>query len=102
MTTTIVEPTTPESQAAVLAGQAVMVKAVDVTKVYDTGRVKVPALNGVSLSIASGEMVAIMGPSGCGKTTLLNCLSGLDSITAGNVEIEGVSLASMTDRQRTR
>ncbi len=79
-----------------------MVKAVDVTKVYDTGRVKVPALNGISLSIASGEMVAIMGPSGCGKTTLLNCLSGLDSITAGNIEIEGVSLASMTDRQRTR
>src|SRR5512146_2319865 len=101
MTTTIVEPTTPESQAAVLAGQAVMVKAVDVTKVYDTGRVKVPALNGVSLSIASGEMVAIMGPSGCGKTTLLNCLSGLDTIDAGQVFIEGTDIATLSDHQKT-
>ena len=46
-------------------------------------------------------MVAIMGPSGCGKTTLLNCLSGLDTIDAGDVLVEGVSLASMSDRERT-
>jgi putative ABC transport system ATP-binding protein len=47
-------------------------------------------------------MVAIMGPSGCGKTTLLNCLSGLDSISDGDVRIEGTSLKAMTDTQRTR
>jgi len=79
-----------------------MVRAVDVAKVYDTGRLKVDALRGVSLTISRGEMVAIMGPSGCGKTTLLNCLSGLDSITSGHVFIEGVSLKAMSDRQRTR
>jgi putative ABC transport system ATP-binding protein len=79
-----------------------MVMATSVTKVYDTGRVRVEALRGVDLSIGRGEMVAIMGPSGCGKTTLLNCLSGLDSITSGDVTIEGVSLASMSDRERTR
>jgi putative ABC transport system ATP-binding protein len=79
-----------------------MVRAVDVKKVYDTGRVQVDALRGVNLSIPRGEMVAIMGPSGCGKTTLLNCLSGLDSITEGDVFIEGVSLKTMSDRQRTR
>jgi ABC-type lipoprotein export system ATPase subunit len=42
-----------------------------------------------------------MGPSGCGKTTLLNCLSGLDWIDGGDVLIEGVSLAAMSDRERT-
>jgi ABC-type lipoprotein export system ATPase subunit len=61
----------------------------------------VHALNGVSLAIGRGEMVAIMGPSGCGKTTLLNCLSGLDACDAGDVLIDGTSLASMSDRERT-
>ena len=78
-----------------------LVEARDVHKIYDTGKVKVHALNGVSLSVARGEMVAIMGPSGCGKTTLLNCLSGLDAVDAGDVLIEGTSLASMSDRERT-
>jgi putative ABC transport system ATP-binding protein len=55
----------------------------------------------VSFSVSEGEMVAIMGPSGSGKTTLLNCLSGLDAIDAGDVLIEGVSLAAMSDQART-
>jgi len=63
--------------------------------------VAVPALQGVDLTIEAGEMVAVMGPSGCGKTTLLNCLSGLDRFDSGDVLIEGVSLASMSDEQRT-
>jgi len=46
-------------------------------------------------------MLAIMGPSGSGETTLLNCLSGLDRIDGGDVVIEGVSLASMSDDERT-
>jgi putative ABC transport system ATP-binding protein len=78
-----------------------LVEARDVHKIYDTGKVKVHALNGVDLAIGRGEMVAIMGPSGCGKTTLLNCLSGLDAVDAGDVLIEGTSLASMSDRERT-
>ena len=83
-------------------GQAVpIVEARDVHRVYETGRVSVHALNGVSLSVAAGEMIAIMGPSGSGKSTLLNCLSGLDSITSGDVLIEGTSLASMSDSERT-
>jgi putative ABC transport system ATP-binding protein len=46
-------------------------------------------------------MVSIMGPSGCGKTTLLNCLSGLDSIDTGEIVIEGTPLSEMSDRERT-
>jgi ABC-type lipoprotein export system ATPase subunit len=72
-----------------------------VAKIYDTGAVQVRALDGVDLTVAAGEMVAIMGPSGCGKTTLLNCMSGLDTVDAGDVRIEGVSLSSMSDRERT-
>jgi len=71
-----------------------------VTKIYDTGAVQVRALDGIDLTVAAGEMVTIMGPSGCGKTTLLNCLSGLDTFDTGDVRIEGVSLSSMSDRER--
>jgi ABC-type lipoprotein export system ATPase subunit len=78
-----------------------IVEARGVRKTYATGKVQVHALRGVDLAIERGEMVAIMGPSGCGKTTLLNCLSGLDAISEGDVLIEGVSLARMSDRERT-
>jgi ABC-type lipoprotein export system ATPase subunit len=78
-----------------------IVEARDVRRVYDTGKVRVNALNGVTLSVPAGEMLAIMGPSGSGKSTLLNCLAGLDAIDGGDVLIEGTSLASMSDRQRT-
>ena len=78
-----------------------IVQAEDVHKVYDTGSVRVDALQGIELHVRRTEMVAIMGPSGCGKTTLLNCLSGLDAIDGGDVRIEGRSLASMSDHERT-
>ncbi len=78
-----------------------IIRAADIVKTYDTGRVQVKALRGVSLSIYRGEMVAIMGPSGCGKTTLLNCLSGLDGIDRGRVMVDGVDLSSMSDNDKT-
>jgi putative ABC transport system ATP-binding protein len=100
MITTLQPPTQQEAPTATATDA--MVTATGVTKSYDTGRVKVDALRGVDLTIGRGEIVSIMGPSGCGKTTLLNCLSGLDSITSGDILIEGTSLKSMSDRQRTR
>src|SRR5712692_10068226 len=72
-----------------------IIRGVDAHKVYNSGAVKVHALRGVNLAIPRGEMVAIMGPSGCGKTTLLNCFSGLDDLTSGDVLIEGSETPSM-------
>lgn len=79
-----------------------IIVAKSVKKVYDTGKIKVEALRGVDFSVKEGEMVSVMGPSGCGKTTLLNCISGLDNLTDGDVLIRGRSLSSMSDRERTR
>ncbi len=81
--------------------QTNIVSTKDLVKIYDTGEVKVKALNGVSLELQKGEMVAVMGPSGCGKTTLLNCLSGLDDITEGVVKIEGKNIAKLNDLDKS-
>ena len=80
---------------------APIVRATGIHKTYDTGKVQVNALRGVDLSVGRGEMVAIMGPSGCGKTTMLNCLSGLDDIDAGQVTIEGMVLHDLPDDERS-
>ena len=66
-------------------------------KIYKSTNVTVNALNGVDIDIKEGEMVAIMGPSGCGKTTLLNCLSGLDSINSGSIKLQNMELESLSD-----
>ena len=78
-----------------------IVHATAVHKTYSTGKVTVPALRGIDLRVKRGEMVAIMGPSGCGKTTTLNCLSGLDEIDAGSVEVDGQLIHDLPDDERS-
>ncbi|MDP6907153.1 MAG: ABC transporter ATP-binding protein [Candidatus Thalassarchaeaceae archaeon] len=79
-----------------------VLEAKELWKIYETGTNRVEALRKVSVTLESGEMVAVMGPSGCGKTTLLNCLSGLDDITSGEVLIDGVGLSAMSDWELTQ
>ncbi|KQX46365.1 hypothetical protein ASE09_16480 [Streptomyces sp. Root66D1] len=75
--------------------------ATGVRKIYRTGSVAVTALLDLDLLVRRGEMVGVMGPSGSGKTTLLNCLSGLDDIDGGRVEVDGHDLFAMSDAART-
>jgi len=100
MAASTIAPARAAEEAAPRARTAI-VEARSIRKTYDTGAVRVDALRGVNLTLAQGEMVAIMGPSGCGKTTLLNCLSGLDSLDDGEIVIEGTPLSEMSDRART-
>src|SRR5512137_588096 len=76
-----------------------VIQAENLTKVYKMGQVEVHALNGLSLKIARGEIVAIMGPSGSGKSTLMNIIGCLDRPTAGEYILDGEAVARMTDDQ---
>ncbi len=79
-----------------------VLEARGIWKVYETSATRVEALRDVSVEINEGEMVAVMGPSGCGKTTLLNCLSGLDEVTLGEVLVEDISIFEGDDALRTK
>lgn len=79
----------------------VIISAQGVSKTYDTGSSQVHALKAIDFEVRAGEMVGVMGPSGCGKTTLLNCLSGLDSVDSGRILIEGEDISEMGDKKRT-
>jgi putative ABC transport system ATP-binding protein len=84
------------------AGRAIasLVTVEGVTKIYRLGAVAVTALDRVSLSVAPGELVAIVGPSGSGKTTLLNLMGGLDTPTVGEVVIDGVAVSRLAANER--
>jgi putative ABC transport system ATP-binding protein len=71
----------------------------NVHKVYDTGAVKVPALRGISLTVGSGEFVAIMGASGSGKSTLMNIIGCLDRPTKGTYRFDGQNVSRLSRKQ---
>lgn len=72
-----------------------LIRTIDLTKLYGAGETAVRALDGVNLSVARGELLAVMGPSGCGKSTLLNMLGALDQPTAGEVWVASEHLAHL-------
>lgn len=76
-----------------------VIQAENLTKIYKMGEVDVHALNGLSLKIARGEIVAIMGPSGSGKSTLMNIIGCLDRPTSGEYILDGEPVSSLTDDQ---
>jgi putative ABC transport system ATP-binding protein len=74
----------------------------DLRKTYRVGKVDVPALRGVDLTVQPGEFLAIVGPSGSGKSTLFHIIGGLTPPTSGEVRVAGQDLAAMTEAGRTR
>jgi len=88
-------PTGPPTEHA---GDAPVLELLNVTKTYPS-QPPVTALRGVDLTIAAGELVAVLGPSGSGKTTLLQVMGTLDRPTAGTVRLTGLDASTMSDRQ---
>src|SRR4051812_27867808 len=84
------------------ARAAVRLAARDLSRRYGAGDTAVHALRGVSVTVAEGELTAVMGPSGSGKSTLMHLLAGLDRPTAGEVWIDGTAIAALGDGELTR
>jgi putative ABC transport system ATP-binding protein len=73
----------------------------DLTKIYTSGEVQIPALRGVNLEVAAGEVVVLLGPSGSGKSTLLNIMGGLDHATSGRLFFKDLELTALDDSALT-
>lgn len=79
-----------------------MIALNNISKIFYTDEVETHALENINLAIDAGEFAAIMGPSGCGKSTMLNIMGLLDTPTSGSLEIDGVRVDVMSDRDMAR
>jgi putative ABC transport system ATP-binding protein len=77
----------------------IMLKGTDLIKVYDNGELKVKAIKAMSFTINKGELVVILGQSGAGKSTLLNLLGGMDTVTEGELLVDGVDIAKYSKKE---
>ncbi|HTF52994.1 MAG TPA: ABC transporter ATP-binding protein [Pseudonocardia sp.] len=79
-----------------------MIELEGIKKSYRMGDVDMPVLHGIDLSVAAGDMVAIMGPSGSGKSTLMNILGCLDVPSAGSYRLDGTDVSKLSKRELAR
>ena len=77
-------------------------RAVDASKIYGSGDTAVRALDDVTVDLPVSRYTAIMGPSGSGKSTLMHCTAGLDSLTSGQVFVDGIDLGTLSERELTK
>jgi len=92
-----VETPSTESYREDLVSSGIVIKTLELTKVYEMGSEQVHALRGVDVEIHKGEYVAIMGPSGSGKSTLMNLIGCLDSPTSGKYWLAGRQVSDLDD-----
>lgn len=101
---TMVTATPPASiaNAGTSDNRNVLLSVRDVQKVYGSREAITRALDDVSFDICEGEFVGVMGPSGSGKSTLLNCISTIDTVTSGNMVLNGLDITQLRSRQLSK
>ncbi|MBS1335635.1 MAG: ABC transporter ATP-binding protein, partial [Lachnospiraceae bacterium] len=77
------------------------VRLKNVSKIYRMGEVEIRAVDNIEFAIDKGEFVVVVGPSGAGKTTVLNILGGMDTVTSGDVLVDGENIAKYSQRKLT-
>jgi lipoprotein-releasing system ATP-binding protein len=80
----------------------IVLRAIGVAKVYEEGDLRTGVLSNVNFSLRRGETMSIVGASGSGKSTLLHIIGGLDTLSAGKVEVNGRVLSELSDAERGR
>ena len=102
MTMVTATPPAGIANAGTSDNRNVLLSVRDVRKVYGSREAITRALDDVSFDICEGEFVGVMGPSGSGKSTLLNCISTIDTVTSGNIILNGLDITQLRSRQLSK